>query len=408
MRAGGKRSTSTLLLVGDGLSAFGTWIDFIAILTLSAYQYQVSSVEMAIVSAAMLLPGILLAPTIGRLCDEKDPKRLLLLSIVMRVVCTAGVLLLHDFTLFLLLIASRSVFAGVAPPAINVTANRSIEPGALPRFYSVLNVLNSAAKIIAPAMGTISSSLSSEAFALVMSAVFSAASFFAFSLVVVESQTDAAEAQDDGSAKAPDADSGLAAMLPLLWIAGAYAFSVFMVNSLVPVVLQRAGFDKSLLGILISCSGAGNILSGMWLAKQSGAGRVSPLCGRPAESILPALLQAAGFAAIAFVLWAAVPHKAYVLPVIFFAIGTVSARFAIALNVFLATHHAQSIGTASGAMQSTQNTMILIAPMLGAMVLDASGGAALFAVAAGSALLLFSLFAAVPLVGRVVLRQSKA
>ena len=37
-----KNRNGLLLLAGDGLSAFGTWIDFLAILTLAAYQFHVS------------------------------------------------------------------------------------------------------------------------------------------------------------------------------------------------------------------------------------------------------------------------------------------------------------------------------------------------------------------------------
>ena len=140
MLSGRKQSAAKLLLVGDGLSAFGTWIDFIAILSLSAYQYHVGSFDMAIVTAAMLLPGILLAPTIGRMCDDGNPKRMLLLSILCRVICTIGVLLTHDFAAFLVLISFRSIFASVAPPAINVMAIRSLEQRDLPKFYLIRNL----------------------------------------------------------------------------------------------------------------------------------------------------------------------------------------------------------------------------------------------------------------------------
>ena len=40
---------TTLLLIGDGFSAFGGWIDFLAILTLAAWQFQVSPLQMALV-----------------------------------------------------------------------------------------------------------------------------------------------------------------------------------------------------------------------------------------------------------------------------------------------------------------------------------------------------------------------
>lgn len=402
-----EKPTSRLLLIGGGLSAFGTWIDFIAILTLSAYQYRVSSVEMALVSAVMLLPGILLSPTIGRACDQKDPRRLLLLSIVMRVACTAGILLFHDFMVFLVLIALRSVFANVAPPAINVMAIRSIDKASLPQFYSVLNVLSSAAKIVAPALGTISSSLSSEAFALVLSASFSSASLIAFALIRPEQV--AIPNQGTSAAKTPaSATKKFSAMLPLLWLAGAYAFFAFMVNNLVPVVLERSGFDKSLLGVLISCSGAGNFLSGLWLAKHSGVGGKAAMSGRTVETIVPALLQAVGFAVVAVLLWLRLPNNVFVLPFVFFIIGTFSARYAIALNVHLSTHYAGAIGSASGALQATQNVMILVAPMVGALILDAAGGPGLFGAAAVSAFLLYGALIALQTLGVMPFRHSNA
>jgi MFS family permease len=150
------RKDEYLLLAGDGFSAFGSWIDFLAILTLAAYQFHVSAYEMAIVSAAGLLPGMLLSPAIGRWCDKGNPKRLLMASIALRVFATAAIIFCHDFSLFLGLVALRSVFATVAPPAINVMAVRVVASESLARFYSLLNVLNNSAKVLAPAIGTVS------------------------------------------------------------------------------------------------------------------------------------------------------------------------------------------------------------------------------------------------------------
>lgn len=362
-----------LLLAGDGLSAFGMWIDFLAILTLAAYQYHVTPYQMAIVSAAGLLPGILSATYIGKLCDRKNPKHLLLWSIVLRLVATGSILFCHDFVLFVLLVGSRSVFTTVAGPAINVMAVQSLGPDERPKFYSILNVLNSTAKIMAPAIGTVSSSLTSEAVALIMSATFAAASLVTFAFVRLEPRP-SPEAASRGQT---DVDIGakVPSLRPLLWIAGTYAFSVFMVNNLVPLVLQQADLDKSLLGVLVSCSGAGNILSGLWLAKHSAANR---LRGRISETVAPALLQAAGFGLIGVVLWADTSNISLVLPVMFFVIGMFSARFAIALNVYMTAHYAPAIGAVSGTLQAWQSGMIFVAPMIGAVILDRLGGPALF------------------------------
>ena len=374
-----------LLLAGDGLSAFGSWIDFLAILTLAAYQFHVSPYQMAAVSAAGLLPGILAAPAIGRWCDRADPQRILLLSIMARVATTGAILFCRDYTVFIALVGLRSVFATVAPPAINVVAVRCIAPAERPRFYSVLNVLNNTVKVLAPAIGTVSSSLTSETVALGMSLVFSAASACAFAFIRL------APAAEPGAAKPRPESIDPPNLLPLIWIGATCAFFIFTVNNLVPLVLEQSGFDKSLLGLLVSSSGAGNILAGLWLARRPASSAAPAGVG---DLMRPAIFQALGFGAIAGLLWLRPGPVAVLLPLSFFVIGSFSARYAIALNVHVSAHHAASIGHVWGVLQAWQSAMIFVAPLVGAFVLDALGPAPLFAFATASAALSFALFLA--------------
>ncbi len=399
-----KSRNATLVLAGDGLSAFGGWIDFLAILTLAAYQFHVSPYQMAIISALGLLPGIVLGPLIGRVCDRGNPKRLLLVSIVGRMATTAAILFCADYAAFAVLVALRSVFTTVAPTAINVLAVRAVGPTGRPRFFAILNVLNNSAKVLAPMIGTVASSLTSEAVALVTSLVFSAAAFAVFAFVRTEPTTPAPQGPTAGAAPvlALTPEPG-ASLVPLLWVATTCAFFVFMVNNLVPLVLQQAGFDKALLGLLVSCSGAGNILSGLWLAKQAAA---RSMRGELAELMVPAAFQAVGFGLMGVTVWAGPGHSAAFLCALFFVIGTFSARYAIALSVHVAAHHAQSPGRVWGVLQSWQSAMILIAPMVGAAVLDRQGPSALFALAAGSACLSFGLLLAFRKFGTQWLRTS--
>ena len=400
-----KPRVALLVWVGDGFSAFGAWIDFLAILTLAAWQFQVSPLQMAAVSAAGLLPGILAGPALGRWCDLGDARRILQGSIALRLLATGAILYCQDYRLFVLLVGLRSVFARVASPAIKVLALRVTAPAERPRFYAVLNVTNNSAKVLAPALGTVSSSLASETVALMLSAACSAAALLAFAGVRVAAVTAAAAVADAvPPAASPPSTAQPASLLPLLWVAATCAFFVFMVNNLVPLVLQRSGFDKSLLGVLVSCSGAGNILSGLWLARRAAAGSrgsdgASAAPGRLRDLLAPALCQAAGFAAIALLLWQRPAALAMLLPLMFFTIGIFSARLAIAMNVHVATHHAARAGRVWGVVGSWQSAMILLAPLLGAVVLDLWGPATLFAFAAGSALVSFALLGALRPVG---------
>lgn len=221
-------------------------------------------------------------------------------------------------------------------------------------------MLNNAAKVLAPAIGTASSSPTSEAVALLMSLVFSAASACAFAFIR------SAPVAEPGAATAGPASVASPDLMPPIWIAATCAFFIFMVNNPVPLVLEQSGFDKSLLGLLVSSSGAGNILAGLWQARRPASSAAPAEVG---SLMRPAMLQALGFGAIAGLLWLRPGPVAALLPVSFFVIGSFSARYAIALNLHVSRHHAASIGHTWGVLQAWQSTMLFVAPLVGAFVL---------------------------------------
>ena len=359
------KTIARLLLVADGISAFGTWVDMLAILTLSAYKFHVSPYQMALVAAAGLIPGILAAPYVGRWCDQGNPKALLLGSIFIRMLATAGILLCSGFPLLLALIALRSLMASFAPPAINVMAVRAISPDDLNAFYSTLNVLNNCAKVLAPALGTVASSLTSETTTLAVSMGFAAISAIVFSMIRVNKVETKTAASEVGK----QVKFELRTMRPLLFVSVTYFAFVFLVNNHLPLMLQRDGFDKSLLGILVSCSGAGNILSGLWITRLSKRGSF--------EVTLPLLLRAAAGVAVGFMLFGvALAYRISATPVIlsmlFFIVGTFSARYAISSSIYLAKSCAENIGQGSSIIQAIQNTAILLAPLAGAYILTSN------------------------------------
>jgi MFS transporter, DHA1 family, staphyloferrin B biosynthesis exporter len=373
------------LLIGDGFSAFGSWIDFLAILTMAAYQYKVNAFEMGAVSAAALLPGILLARRIGRLCDSQNPRTILQWSIVGRLAMTCAIIFSGDYYAFLALICLRSIFTSVAPSAINVLAVRSIDESSQPRFYAALNILNNAAKVVAPSIGTVASSISGESFALMLSAACSMGALVFFSQLSVSPMPEVSLAASNGT----DVPAVAPKFTAFIFVTAIYAFFVFMVNNLVPLALQQSGFDKSLLGLLISCSGAGNILSGLWLAKRASAvdAHVSLT-----KLTLPAALQAVGFLCIGLILAELESASHILLPLGFFVIGTFSARYAITCNIFMTKHYSSNIGAASSTLQGWQNAMILIAPVVGAVILEHTGPSTLFISAAVIGLTAYATF----------------
>jgi hypothetical protein len=114
--------------------------------------------------------------------------------------------------------------------------------------------------------------------------------------------------------------------------------------------------------------------------------------GEMGELMAPVMCHAIGFGLVGMALKMQPEHAAGVLSALFFLIGIVSARYAIAMNVHVASHFANSVGAVWGTLQAWQNAMILVAPMIGSIVLDTMGPPWLFMFSAGAAGISFALF----------------
>jgi hypothetical protein len=78
------------------------------------------------------------------------------------------------------------------------------------------------------------------------------------------------------------------------------------------------------------------------------------------------------------------------------------------VNVHMSTRFSHSIGGVWGKLQAWQNAMILVAPMVGSVVLDALDAGWLFVFSAGVAVFSFDLFYFLRTLGRSKLQASAA
>lgn len=376
------------LLLADGLAMFGNWIDFLAILTLAAYQQQVSASFMAFLSASLVLPGMLASPLLGRCCDRGWAGPGLMATLLGRTVLTLALIALvaEPSRVWLLALAGgRSVLGAMTAPAVQVLAVQLTPADQRNAFYAQLSMVGSAAKVLAPLIGAGLASRYGEAMALWASAGCAlAAAALLWPLLSAVRRRDGGlrpgAAASGLRGEAEPASVRLLALLPLLSLAAGFAAAAYMAGNLLPLVLQRQGLDKALLGSLVASGGVGNLLAGLLISRSGLAPR---LRGRDGEVLLPLLAQMCCFGLFALILLAA-PSALWgtLLPAAFFCSGLCSASFAISLNIYASRQHGQAMGQATAAMQSAQQMMVLLAPLAGAWVLDRQGGAALFAAAA--------------------------
>jgi MFS family permease len=375
------------LLLADGLAMFGNWIDFLAILLLAAYQQQVSASFMALLSATLVLPGMLVSPWLGRCCDRGWAGPGLLASLLGRTALTLALIALiaqPSWAWLLALAAGRSVLGAMTAPAVQVLAVQLTPAEQRNTFYAQLSMVGSAAKVLAPLIGAGLASRFGEATALwasVACALAAASVLWPVLSAVRQRRVEASKRTTPGPESEPaPPQARLFSLLPLLSLAAGFAAAAFMAGNLLPLVLQRQGLDKALLGSLVASGGVGNLLAGLLISRSGLAAR---LRGHEGAVLVPMLAQMFCFGLFAAVLLVAPPAQwVWLLPAAFFCSGLCSASFAITLNIYMSRRHGQAMGQATAVMQAAQQMMVLLAPLSGAWVLDRYGGAALFAAAA--------------------------
>ncbi len=368
-------NTTTIgLLLSSTLAGFGAWIDFLVILTLAAFHYQADGFVMALVSALFLLPGLLLGPRLGRwldrLVDGNSPGAAIAVALGLRALATGLMLLQPSLWVFCLLVALRSVFTLPVDPAFNVVVSRVVAHADVPRYFGVLGLLRNVSKIAAPVIGTSMASVLGDGFALGTSIVLTlAAGVLALGVAwegAPPTQGAVGGAAANTSAHTHIAPLDHALLHQFLATVTVFAFMVFFVNHPLPVLLRNAGFDKALLGVLVSCSGAGGILAALVMTRRSAAvAAMDPMTA----TTLSVLATALCFVVLGLAFLLPLHLAPYAAGAVFFCTGVSASIEAIRSNTVLVQHFAGRTGEVSGQLQAYSSAAMLAAPWAAALVM---------------------------------------
>lgn len=362
------------LIAANTLAGFGAWIDFLVILAMAAYAYGADGFVMALVSALFLVPSLLLGPKLGRWLDAHDPGRAVAAGLALRAGATALLAMHPPLWAFCVVVALRSAVTVPVEPAFNVVVGRVVAKDAVPRYFGMLGLARNVAKIVAPALGTALASWFGDgtalgvSIALTLLALVVAAPACRTGVQPKPAAVPAAAAPASAAASAQGAADALDARLLFRYLGTVtvFAFVVFFVNNQMPVLLRDAGFDKALLGALVSCSGAGGIVAALILARTD----LRILGGDPlAATTLAVIATAACFVALGLVFLLPVPVAAWAAGVVFFCTGFFASIEAIRSNTVIVQRFAARAGEVSGRVQAWTSAAMLVSPWVAALVI---------------------------------------
>jgi predicted MFS family arabinose efflux permease len=348
-------------LTGSFFASFGGWINFLAILNIATYRFDATPFDLVILSAALLVPPILLTRTISQVCSRYASTRVLVVALTLTLGTTAALLWVGNFVAFLLIVALKSAALGFTDPSETLYVTTCVDEAQQSRAFRLLSLAQSVAKICAPAAGGIIGAWAGDNHTMLASIVLIAAAI----ILMLASASNGKAASS--VLAAPDEQAVQRApfsgpIVPLLLCVGIYFALAAAVNNQFPLMLKNHGFDKSVLGIVVSCSALGGVLGSLLPmgrnAQQAGLGAL----------LAPAFVTCAVFIAIGGIFRMPLHPAGLMLAIAFFATGLVGARFRVESRLFIARRLADQVAGASAALQSAGMFMQFIAPCFGAVL----------------------------------------
>ena len=350
-----------MFLTGSFFASFGGWINFLAILNIATYRFNATPFDLVILSAALLVPPILLTRLISQVCGRYASTRVLVGALAITLGTTAALLWVDHFVAFLLVVALKSAALGFTDPSETVYVTTSVDEAQQSRAFRLLSLAQSMAKICAPAAGGIVGAWAGDNRTMLVSIVFIAAAVVMMLLASPAAKAVLPVAATPEGQAAPRARL-TGAILPLLLCVGIYFALAAAVNNQFPLMLRNQGFDKSVLGIVVSCAALGGMLGSLLPM-----GRNSERAGLGAL-IAPAWVSCAVFVAIGGIFRLPLRPAEWLLALAFFATGFMGARFRVECRLFIARRLADQVASASAALQSAGMFVQFIAPCVGAIL----------------------------------------
>jgi len=252
---------------------FADWLDFIALITLMTYVWQVEEIYFAWLAVAMALPYLFIGPLAGALTDRLPLRRVMVLANVGRAIATVPLALAGSVDALLMFVFIRGAIDSFFSPAKQATFQALAAPDALMQVNSQSFVINQLSKIVGPGLGGVLMIwLAPQTVILANVGLSSLAALILMTLPnIIRAET---PAEDKPSLLAAMRNGfGVIIARPALWmtflLAGSGFFALFLYDALIGPTLAFMGYDAQILGASIAAVGAGGVIGALLVGKLS-------------------------------------------------------------------------------------------------------------------------------------------
>jgi MFS family permease len=368
-----------LLFFGQVISDLGDWLDYLAIITLIVYQWQLGAIALAVYTIATFLPMVLVGPFAGVWVDRWSHRTTMIACDLGRAVLVLGLVWVPNMYVLLLIVSLNVTFNTFFNPARQALIRFTVPNEDLLPANSLSQLSMQVTKIIGPAVGGVLVLIGGTHAAFVVDAL----SFLVSALILSQlPRTISVTSSPHTHEKHhfwQEFRTGFTyifqsrVLMVTISSMAAALFIIFTFDSLLALAFQSLGFSPSLLGLGVGSVGLGTavgaVIIGQW-GKQA-----SSLKLMASGNVLIGLMVA--FMGSAVLLHITIAFAIWFLIWLFIGLG-VSAIFVPYGYILQKETLPQLMGRVSSAANSLQTTFQLLAPLIGALIANSLGVGTLF------------------------------
>jgi MFS family permease len=375
----------SLLFLGGFISNLGDWLDYLAVIVLIVYRWHLGVPALAAYSVLVALPGVVISPFAGVWADRWPRRATMITCDLLRAVMVLGLLWAPNIVVVLIIITSKSAVSTFFSPAQQSVIRFTVPENELLAASSLSQLSLQITKVLGPAVGGLIVAIGGIRIAFVCDSVSFLISALSLSLIPYLALRDLTKPEGITPEK-PNFWRELRAgftviftrkVLTVAVISMAVTiFIIFTFDSFGVLALQDVGLGPSLLGLAVGSVGLGTALGALVIGQWGY--HISEFKTIALGNLIAGIMVSSVGIAILFriqlfsIIWLAT----------WFFIGIGAAALSVPYQYMLQKESPpQLMGRVFASVSSLQTSLQLLAPLIGALIVEAFSIGVVFSIA---------------------------
>jgi len=260
-----------LLWSGQVISDLGDWLDFLALIALIVYRWELGAGALAALSVTVAVPRVIIGPLAGVWVDRWPRRTVMVVSDFARAAIVLGLVFAPDLITVLALVFAKGVFSTAFGPARQASIRSTVPDDDLLAASSLSSLSVQVGKVLGPVLGGVLVAVAGPRAAFAVDA----ATFLVSAVFLIQLPPIAARARPREAGKGfwSELSEGLAYIVrrPTLTIAigsmSAALFMIFIIDSIGVLALKELGVSEALFGVAVGSIGLGTALGALLISQ---------------------------------------------------------------------------------------------------------------------------------------------